>query len=185
MHGGKIALWVRRRRHRLGFGVHSPFAFTLVRDVVRGKHCRYYRSQRLRFESRGLPRSIKRECAMLFRLAARHHFSEAIITPTVEPQLRGAILLAAPTTRFTTDFSSGNLSPLLLIANSSDLSSENINSVMAKGNIIYLRQTHAAPGLISEIISKMPGGWILHDRKAAMLIPDPSTPLCRIEVKLA
>lgn len=180
----KIALWLSRRRHRLGFGVHSPFAFTLVRDVVRGRRCRYYRSRQLRFESRGLPHSMKRECALLFRLAARHHFSYAIITPTVEPQLQGAMQLASPGLRFFSDFSLANHAPTLIVANTCDIQTINISSFVEEGNIIYLRQTDKVPSITSELIRRMPGGWIMHDYRSSLFIPDPATPLYHIEVKL-
>ena len=66
---GSIPVWIRRFRHRQGYGVHSPFAFHFLQDIVYEKAPYYaYReldshlvwSQRLR-QRRGL--------RLLFRLS--------------------------------------------------------------------------------------------------------------------
>lgn len=66
---GNIWVWLRRFRHRRGYGVHSPFAFRFLQDVVYEKSPYYAyceldshlaRSQRLR-QRRGL--------RLLFRLS--------------------------------------------------------------------------------------------------------------------
>lgn len=37
----KFSQWYKRLRHRKGFGIHSPFAFMLVKEIVDCR-CRYY-----------------------------------------------------------------------------------------------------------------------------------------------
>lgn len=46
-----------RRLHRSrGYGIHSPFAFRFVRDVLRGRRCRYYADSELTAARRRLKR---------------------------------------------------------------------------------------------------------------------------------
>lgn len=55
-----------------GFGVHSPFAFNFIRDVVgETRHCRYYaykRLEQLAKENRGIDASTLK---LIFRIACR------------------------------------------------------------------------------------------------------------------
>lgn len=62
----------RRLRHTYGFGVHSPFAYSLVTNVVRpGRRYAFYGYEDIdaTFGSRVLP-GVRREARMLLRLAA-------------------------------------------------------------------------------------------------------------------
>ena len=36
-----FAQWYKRLRHSKGFGIHSPFAFMLVNEIINSR-CRYY-----------------------------------------------------------------------------------------------------------------------------------------------
>lgn len=62
--------WLRRIRHRCGYGIHSPFAFSFVCGVLyeRGTYYAYARLDKSyrRPTSRGLRR---KDCRLLFRLA--------------------------------------------------------------------------------------------------------------------
>lgn len=64
---------VRHLKHRKGFGVHSPFAFSIITEVIEEK-TPYYAYQRMRrtynAEGRRAPISFKVAC-LLFRLANR------------------------------------------------------------------------------------------------------------------
>ena len=62
--------WLLRIRHRCGYGIHSPFAFSFVCDVIY-ERATYYAYARLekayrRRTARGLRR---KDCRLLFRLA--------------------------------------------------------------------------------------------------------------------
>ena len=62
--------WVLRFRHRCGYGIHSPFAFSFVCGVIyeRGAYYAYSRLDKAyhRHAARGLRR---KDCRLLFRLA--------------------------------------------------------------------------------------------------------------------
>ena len=69
----RIYIWCKRVRHRRGYGVHSPFAFGLITDVVY-EHNPYYAYQELK-ELRHLARKSlvypERIDRLLFRLVNR------------------------------------------------------------------------------------------------------------------
>lgn len=63
--------WLRRLRHRRGYGIHSPFAFDLVTGVIY-EHAPYYFYERFEKEWPRLPRACalrRKDCRLLFRLA--------------------------------------------------------------------------------------------------------------------
>lgn len=65
-------VWLRRLRHRRGYGVHSPFAFTLITQVVYspGRYYAYERLDALHSRADRLLRPRRRAvCRLLFRLA--------------------------------------------------------------------------------------------------------------------
>ena len=54
-------IWVRRFRHRCGYGVHSPFAFNLITGVIyeKGEFYAYAPLRSLRGEARGREKDDK------------------------------------------------------------------------------------------------------------------------------
>ena len=61
---------VRRIKHRKGFGVHSPFAYSIITDVIEEKSAYYAYTQMKRSFSSATPISFKVAC-LLLRLANR------------------------------------------------------------------------------------------------------------------
>lgn len=61
---------VRRIKHRKGFGVHSPFAYSIITDVIEEKSAYYAYSRINRTYSKATPISFKVAC-LLLRLANR------------------------------------------------------------------------------------------------------------------
>jgi hypothetical protein len=66
-------IWLKRVRHRCGYGVHSPFAFSFITDVVYEKTPYYcYRTlheQRRSIRKGTTRRTSERICRLLFRIA--------------------------------------------------------------------------------------------------------------------
>ena len=65
-------VWLRRLRHRRGYGVHSPFAFALITQVAYspGRYYAYERLNALHSPAERLLRPRRRAvCRLLFRLA--------------------------------------------------------------------------------------------------------------------
>lgn len=66
-------IWVSRFRNRCGYGVHSPFAFSLITDVIYEK-APYYGYRVLAEEQKkktGLPKGARKVNHLLFRLVNR------------------------------------------------------------------------------------------------------------------
>lgn len=175
---------LNRRRHRLGFGVHSPFAFRLINDVVRGKKCHYYDSAALWSETHRFPRQLRRECRMLFRLVARHNVRCAVLLSETDSAFESALLLAAPSLEICRDLICDSTKLTLIVADAEKVQLEKVRPMLSLSNIIYIRDLARFPQLIKQVEELMPGGWILSDGKSLLAVPDPVTPLNRIDVKL-
>lgn len=64
---------IQRLRHTYGFGVHSPFAFELIKDTIHTPHSYYiYNENRIKIEELGLSKQVDIKYAeLLFRLVNR------------------------------------------------------------------------------------------------------------------
>ena len=72
----RLITWLRRFRHRRGYGIHSPFAFTFVTDVVynRGTYYAYASLRRHYAAHRREWHGLRlKDCLLLFRLANYQH----------------------------------------------------------------------------------------------------------------
>ena len=75
-------IWLRRFRHRCGYGIHSPFAFSLVTQVL---YCpgRYYADDRLYpMKDRMLHPRLTAVRRLMFRLA--NHWQPTVISAPAE-----------------------------------------------------------------------------------------------------
>lgn len=83
-------IWLRRIRHRCGYGVHSPFAFDLITQVLYSPG-RYYAYERLDALFSAWARRLRVRrlavCRLLFRLANRWQ-PEAVCAPGAGPHER-------------------------------------------------------------------------------------------------
>lgn len=85
--------WLRRRRATKGYGVHSPLAFRLMKNVVRPpRDVRYYGEERLMVSEE--PYEIVRRARLLLRLTAELQTSYVWFSPGTPPLLTEAVLLA-------------------------------------------------------------------------------------------
>lgn len=66
-------LGIRKLKHRKGFGVHSPFAFSIITEVIEEKLPYYAYGTMQKFYKKEAPVSFKTAC-LLFRLANRFRF---------------------------------------------------------------------------------------------------------------
>lgn len=91
-------IWLRRFRHRCGYGVHSPFAFSLITDVVYEKMPYYaYHSlkeeQKKRIRECGWNKGSRKVNRFLFRLVNR--VQPATIVEVGRPSVTSLYLQAA------------------------------------------------------------------------------------------
>lgn len=66
--------WLSRRRHRLGFGVHSPFAYRVVKEIIApGRKYRYYAEKAIAAHD-SPSRHLTRLALVVHRLAGRFSY---------------------------------------------------------------------------------------------------------------
>lgn len=170
----RISETYKRWRHTRGYGVHSPFAYSLVKGVVRpGRAYRWYGYQAI--EQSLLTQSsakIRKEARMLLRLAAFLRIDSAYLPAGNDagPYLT-ALLAADSGTRIVSALgkltecrmicTSGTAVPLTLLK----------TAVMREGCVIAARDLPAA--WIEELYSILPTGLMLRGKKNVIIINRP------------
>jgi hypothetical protein len=125
-------MWFTRLRHRKGFGIHSPFAYQAVGEVIAPPSTyTYYSTQHLfdECERKRVAADTRRMADILFRWCARHNVTTARVTPSLHPILKDCIKAANSKTRFTTITPSGESA--LLVTTKNDVSIEDLLQIMA------------------------------------------------------
>lgn len=179
-----LSRWYKLRRHRLGIGVHSPFAYRVVRDIIYGKGY-YYAEPSLRILTRGFPRRFKREYALMFRLIARLSPDGVRLADSVEPQIEPLVRLADKRPimgRGIGGYKSGKR--ILTICEATDLRNGIPAGMLNSGNMLIVRRLGDAPQVLACVRNEMKGGWLFVDRRIALAVSDEHEPLNVIEVKM-
>lgn len=172
------------RRHRLGIGVHSPFAYRVVRDVIYGKG-HYYAEELLRRLTRGLPRRLEHEYALIFRFIARLAPEGVRVAGSVEPQMEPLVRLADKRPvmgRGLGGYYSGKR--ILTICGAADLLHGLPDGMLYSGNMAIVRHLVDGPGVLGSLRQGMKGGWLFADKNMAIAVCDESEPLNMIDVKM-
>lgn len=144
-------VWLRRIRHRCGYGIHSPFAFRFVTDVLY-EPLPFYRFGEL---DRQLPLSqrfrIRRTLHMLFRIS--NHWQPAHMVVRAEPGSHVCQYLQAACLRavVTHDFPEGEIGLCYLSQPCPEAVSH-----LGKGSILildnlqqHLQWFHSLPSVVS------------------------------------
>ncbi len=172
-------------RHRLGFGVHSPFAFRFVRDIVQPpRGCGYYSSFRLRRLLAPLPSGLRKEFALLFRLAARLHPRAIYLQDCTDDRLDDALHLGCTSVKCRHRLPKHDVTDALIICAAAGMDCERAAALLNSGNILVLRDLHGNPSLLQSAVEAMPGGWTFEDTRLAILVSSPNEPLNRLSIKL-
>lgn len=181
-----IAHWYKLRRHRLGMGVHSPFAYRMVRDVIYGNGLYYsfYGQYRL---TKGFPKRMSRVYRVLFRLIARLAPEGVRIAGSVEPQMETLVRLAD--TRPVLGRGLGGYdkhSRVLTICEATDLCSADDlpRNILKDGNMLVVRELRQAPAVLARIKETMKGGWLFTDKYMAIAVSDDRQQMCVTETKM-
>ncbi|MCM1004938.1 MAG: hypothetical protein NC402_01425 [Prevotella sp.] len=172
------------RRHRLGIGVHSPFAYRFVRDVIYGKGC-YYSVLRFKRLTEGFPRRLKREYAVIFRLVARLAPEGVRLSGGVEPQME--LLVRMADLRPIMGRGMGGYLPgkrILTICDAADLCNGLPAGILNSGNIAVVRRMQDAPQVLDSVMAEMKGGWLFIDKRIIIAVSDDREPLNQVKVKI-
>lgn len=126
-------MWLSRLRHRKGFGIHSPYAYQAVGEVIAPPSIyTYYRIPHFsdECEKKRVPTGTCRMVDTLFRWCARHSVTTAKVTTALHPILKECILDASPKTRFSALTPKGESS--LLVAAPADISTQELLQIMTR-----------------------------------------------------
>lgn len=182
-----LGLYITRWRHHKGFGVHSPFAFSLIADIA-GKPGSYYGDDRLREQIGNRHGTMRRQAWLLHRLIARID-PTAVIIPKEMPE---AFTIAATIARTDRAPISEIPKPMprdFMIVASPDYLRENADKVIEalshSGNtLVVFGRRRIADDLLVRMRKSMPGGWALIDSKTAVLISSTQSHYMEYQVRL-
>lgn len=172
------------RRHRIGIGVHSPFAYRMVRDVIyaKGFYIAYPKVHRL---TDGFPKRLRKEYFLIFRLIARLAPEGIRLSGSIEPQME--LLTRMADTRPMLARGLGGYTPgkrILTICEAADLYNTFPDALLASGNMLVMRALKHAPHMLDKVIAHMKGGWVFADKRMLIAVSDAGEPLNRINVKI-
>lgn len=92
----RVCVWVSRFRYRRGYGVHSPFAFRLIKEVIYERGTYYaYASLAQRHKRLKNARS-QRDLRLLFRLANAHLAQRCYLVANDEELVKAYLSAARP-----------------------------------------------------------------------------------------
>lgn len=178
---------LQRLRHRKGFGVHSPFAFSLIVDVT-GSPGHYYGDDMLRDLVGARHGEVRCRAWLLHRLVARLD-PTVVVLPSGTPQMLADAVKIARTDRPPVEsLPAGKLRDVMLVADCGWLAvhdEETDRLLTSPGCTLMAYGSYADISCLSVLAAeKMPGGWILADRRTAIYISSARTPLQSYDVKL-
>ena len=179
-----IARGYNRWRHRRGFGVHSPFAYRMVRDVLTSRG-HYYAVVRFRRDTAGLPRKTIKEYAVLFRLVARLAPRRINLAGSVEMQLYPVLRLAD--SRVLIAEGTGGYSHcdrVLTILSASDIRHTLPDGILRSGNMLVIRNLKEQPTALETVLGAVTGGWVFADSRTAIIVSDSDEPLNMVDVTI-
>lgn len=179
---GNIARRYRRWCHRRGFGVHSPFAYRFVRDIIRTP-AHYYAVVRFRRHVAPLPLVYRKEYALLFRLVARMAPEHIMLAGSVEMQLPPLLYLADSRAIFSHQLTDCQAHTLTILS-STDLRRTVPHGLLADGNILVIRELTDYPQALGLMLEMLKGGWVFHDSRMAILVSNSAERLNLLEVKM-
>lgn len=179
-----ISAGYRRWRHSKGFGVHSPFAYRFVRDVVSAKGC-YYASARLSRLIDSLPRAARREYSMLFRMVARLAPHHIVLSESADRRLTESLRLADTRLTVATCGSKtrGSLRTMTILT-SSELRQDMPANLLDSGNMLVIRNLRVCPAVLAEAMNQVRGGWIFADKDIAVIISDDAERLNYTDIRM-
>ncbi len=169
-----IVEYYKRWRHSRGYGVHSPFAYDLVKSVIRiPQGYAYYGYEDIDVTAyrSGIPVSYIREAEMLLRLAAYFDVKRAFMPPESEVPYRSALLAANSRMEITTAI--GRADRCSLICTTDDyLPLEKLLALLnTPGRIFAIRNT--PEGWSQRLFDALEHGVMLYDRHRAIIVSRP------------
>jgi hypothetical protein len=176
-------MWFTRLRHRKGFGIHSPFAYQTVGEVIAPPSIyTYYAIPHLfdECEKKRVPDSTRRMADILFRWCARHNVTTARVTPSLHPILKECIKAANSQTRFTTITPQGESA--ILVTAKSDLFIEDLLQIMTTDDAPVVLGIGYPGEFISQHLQR-DKGILFYSRREILFIPYAKTAYVKYDIE--
>lgn len=161
--------WYRRLRHTYGFGVHSPFAYRLVKEVVRPGNVAWYGYNDIDAAMSGaFDRKVRREARMLLRLACFLRPESIFIPLGVHPAYHSALKHADSRTPLLRK--PKEASKAVMICTHGDFLPELLleKALQDPGSIVAILD--ARPDWADRLFDSMKEGLLLKGKRNALLI---------------
>lgn len=161
--------WLSRRRHRLGFGVHSPFAYRVVKDVIAPGHKYRYYAEEAIAACDSPSRHITRLAVMVHRLAGRHNYRVKFdaLSPSVEALMRHAAESA---------YSSSSADAPVLLITSESLEADTLTRACREHISLLILSRY-------ESVDTPPTGVLFIDTDALLYIPYDKTAFVAYDIR--
>lgn len=175
----------RRWRHSKGFGVHSPFAYEIVKRVLYpGRRYGWYGYEQIeeKLESGDYIPHIRRRARLLLRLAAFLDIRSAFLPADSHPALRSALLAANSETEVVCDPKKASQCRLI-VTTGQHLPEEKLCRHLGVDNTIVLIY-NLPEGWKERMFYVLPHGLMMHDSKSALLINRPGMNKIAYTIKL-
>ncbi|MDE6333696.1 MAG: hypothetical protein K2L77_03515 [Muribaculaceae bacterium] len=159
-----LSRWYKRWRHGHGYGVHSPYAYRMVREVLRPPHGYAY------YAEYSLPHA---ELRLLYRLLMDlRPLTVAVAAGAQADMLRQLVRLALPTACIT----DSGTPDMLIVHGNADVWPE-----AAGAGIVYLN--NAGHPLLAEAAARLDRGHIYRNPSRALIVRNTKLPAQIFEVK--
>ena len=180
-----IAQRYKRWRHGRGFGVHSPFAYRVVTDILHpARGCEYYSMKRLNYLIRHYPSRTRRFCRLLFRMAARLPITTLLI-PGDHSALPAEVMKNANSRLHFTRHLPANIgSGLLILADPAEVSQSHLTALHTPGVYLFIRNLKSRPGILDAALAARKGGWTFESPDAALIVSADNSALHRTTLNL-
>ncbi|MDE6854265.1 MAG: hypothetical protein K2J38_04325 [Muribaculaceae bacterium] len=137
-------------RHGKGFGIHSPFAYALITEVLRQRHP-YYGYADI---------SPDQRIRLLFRLVT-HFRPEGVLIVSSQPRLlQGAVQRASSRVRI------GASDADFIVADAADCTPDALAALLHPG--VKMLVLNALPGTSALLSSRMPCGMLFDNRRGTL-----------------
>lgn len=184
-----IAEAYKRWRHGRGFGVHSPFAYFMVKEVVRPARGYDYYGYKdideawLNMQNSEHRRSMRRQARILLRLAARLDIHTAFM-PKAQTATPFIAALQAANSQITIYNASSDIHKCDLILSARDyVSLEALQSFLRLDNKV-LGMRNVPEGWADALFSSLPQGLMLRDHDSLIIVSRPVMQKVAYAIKL-
>ena len=181
-----FAQWYKRLRHSKGFGIHSPFAFMLVNEIINCR-CRYYGYDDIEpYIDLMKGRKQRRLARLLIRLAGRISFKKFVIVGEADEVLIKAVEIADSRVAIEKGLDGQLSSSLVYVAELCDVSKGLSASMQVDGNVFVfgglcdseLRNQYEA------VVSECCHGVVFEDRDMSIVFVRSRLPLVKYSMMI-